>query len=38
MYYTPMGVSGVSGAPFKVIYAKYRYTVVGKGTISGLWD
>ncbi|ODM18148.1 hypothetical protein SI65_06019 [Aspergillus cristatus] len=35
---TPMGGCGASGAPFKVTYAKYGYTVVGKGTTSGLWD
>ena len=35
---TPMGGCGASGAPFRVTYAKYGYTVVGKGTTSGLWN
>ncbi|ODM18579.1 hypothetical protein SI65_05196 [Aspergillus cristatus] len=34
---TPMGNCGASGAPFKVTYAKYGYTVVGKGTTSCRW-
>ncbi|BCR83053.1 uncharacterized protein ACHE_10455A [Aspergillus chevalieri] len=34
---TPMGGCGASGAPFKVTYAKYGYTVVGKGTTSCRW-
>ena len=31
---TPMGGCEASEAPFKVTYAKYGYTVVGKGTTS----
>ena len=34
---TPMGNCGASGAPFKVTYAKYGYTVVGKGTTTLRW-
>ncbi|KAJ8104193.1 hypothetical protein POJ06DRAFT_243883 [Lipomyces tetrasporus] len=34
---TPLGVCGAYGAPFKLTCAAYRYTVVGKGTASGLW-
>ncbi|ODM15754.1 hypothetical protein SI65_08988 [Aspergillus cristatus] len=33
-----MGGCGASEAPFKITYAKYGYTVVGKGMTSGLWD
>ena len=32
-----MGGCGASGAPFKVIYAKYEYTVVGKDTTFWWW-
>jgi len=32
-----MGSCGASGAPFKITYAEYGYTVVGKGTTSSRW-
>ncbi|GCB27605.1 hypothetical protein AAWM_10490 [Aspergillus awamori] len=35
---TPMGGCGESGAPFKVTYTAYGYTMVGKGTTSQRWD
>ncbi|PLN79964.1 hypothetical protein BDW42DRAFT_171909 [Aspergillus taichungensis] len=34
---TPFGLCGVYGAPFKLTCDIYGYTVVGKGTTSGLW-
>jgi serine/threonine protein kinase len=34
---TPLGSCGVYGAPFKLTCATYGYTVIGKGTTSGLW-
>jgi hypothetical protein len=34
---TPLGSCGAYGAPFKLTCAVYGYTVVGKGTTSGLW-
>ncbi|KAK9311345.1 hypothetical protein V1524DRAFT_419076 [Lipomyces starkeyi] len=34
---TPFGACGAYGAPFKVTCVPYGYTVVGKGTTSGLW-
>lgn len=34
---TPFGICGAYGAPFKLTCAIYGYTVVGKGTTSGLW-
>ncbi|KAB8071295.1 hypothetical protein BDV29DRAFT_159594 [Aspergillus leporis] len=34
---TPLGVCGAYGAPFKLTCAIYGYTVIGKGTTSGLW-
>lgn len=34
---TPLGSCGAYGAPFKLTCAAYGYTVVGKGTTSGLW-
>ncbi|KAJ5630105.1 hypothetical protein N7528_003762 [Penicillium herquei] len=34
----PIGECGSYGAPFKLTYLEYGYTVIGKGTISGLWD
>lgn len=34
---TPLGSCGAYGAPFKLTCATYGYTVVGKGTTSGLW-
>ncbi|CAG8417681.1 unnamed protein product [Penicillium salamii] len=34
---TPLGASGGYGAPFKLNCALYGYTVIGKGTTSGLW-
>ena len=33
----PLGGCGSYGAPFKLTYTKYGYTVIGKGTTSGLW-
>ncbi|KAL6229757.1 hypothetical protein BDW75DRAFT_245432 [Aspergillus navahoensis] len=33
----PLGGCGAYGAPFKLICATYGYTVIGKGTTSGLW-
>ncbi|CAG8293549.1 unnamed protein product, partial [Penicillium salamii] len=33
----PLGGCGSYGAPFKFTCMKYGYTVVGKGTTSGLW-
>lgn len=34
---TPFGTCGAYGAPFKLTDTAYGYTVVGKGTTSGLW-
>ncbi|KAJ5719006.1 hypothetical protein N7493_007461 [Penicillium malachiteum] len=34
----PIGEYGSYGAPFKLTYLEYGYTVIGKGTISDLWD
>jgi hypothetical protein len=34
---TPLGGCGAYGAPFKLTCAVYGYTVIGKGTTSGLW-
>ncbi|KAL4872560.1 hypothetical protein BDV12DRAFT_133885 [Aspergillus spectabilis] len=34
---TPLGNCGAYGAPFKLTCAIYGYTVIGKGTTSGLW-
>ncbi|QKX56676.1 uncharacterized protein TRUGW13939_03782 [Talaromyces rugulosus] len=34
----PFGGSGSYGAPFKLTCMEYGYTVVGKGTISRLWE
>lgn len=34
---TPFGTCGSYGAPFKLTCTAYGYTVVGKGTTSGLW-
>ncbi|KAJ5788385.1 hypothetical protein N7457_003375 [Penicillium paradoxum] len=34
---TPLGDCGAYGAPFKLTCLVYGYTVVGKGTTSGLW-
>ncbi|ODH49401.1 hypothetical protein GX48_04486 [Paracoccidioides brasiliensis] len=34
---TPFGICGSYGAPIKITCAAYGYTVVGKGTTSGLW-
>lgn len=34
---TPFGDRGAYGAPFKITCTAYGYTVVGKGTTSGLW-
>ncbi|KAL4756341.1 uncharacterized protein BDW70DRAFT_154280 [Aspergillus foveolatus] len=34
---TPLGSCGAYGAPFKLTCATYGYTVIGKGTTSGLW-
>ncbi|CEL07679.1 hypothetical protein ASPCAL10835 [Aspergillus calidoustus] len=34
---TPLGGCGAYGAPFKLTCAIYGYTVIGKGTTSGLW-
>ncbi|KAL4979791.1 hypothetical protein BDW66DRAFT_157226 [Aspergillus desertorum] len=34
---TPIGPCGSSGAPFKIMCATFKYTVVGKGTTSRLW-
>ncbi|PWY95945.1 hypothetical protein BO94DRAFT_507390 [Aspergillus sclerotioniger CBS 115572] len=33
----PLGGCGAYGAPFKLTCVTYGYTVVGKGTTSGLW-
>ncbi|KAJ5557939.1 hypothetical protein N7513_003525 [Penicillium frequentans] len=33
----PFGRCGSYGAPFKLTCTKYGYTVIGKGTTSGLW-
>ena len=33
----PLGGCGSYGAPFKLTCAKYGYTVIAKGTTSGLW-
>lgn len=33
----PLGGCGSYGAPFKLTCTKYGYTVIGKGTTSGLW-
>ena len=33
-----MGSCGASGVPFKVTYAEYGYTVVGKGTTTARWS
>ncbi|KAL4817408.1 hypothetical protein BDW67DRAFT_35327 [Aspergillus spinulosporus] len=33
----PLGGCGAYGAPFKLTCATYGYTVLGKGTTSGLW-
>ncbi|KAL4997894.1 hypothetical protein BDV10DRAFT_168252 [Aspergillus recurvatus] len=33
----PLGSCGAYGAPFKLTCATYGYTVIGKGTTSGLW-
>ncbi|KAJ5562929.1 hypothetical protein N7461_001690 [Penicillium sp. DV-2018c] len=34
---TPFGERGGYGAPFKLTCVEYGYTVLGKGTTSGLW-
>ncbi|OQD75326.1 hypothetical protein PENDEC_c007G03677 [Penicillium decumbens] len=34
----PFGSCGAYGAPFKLTFATYGYTVVGKGTTSRLWE
>ncbi|KAL7649127.1 hypothetical protein ACMYSQ_012472 [Aspergillus niger] len=34
----PLGGCGSYGAPFKLTCMKYGYTVIGKGTTSGLWE
>ncbi|CAG8003658.1 unnamed protein product [Penicillium salamii] len=34
---TPLGGCGAYGAPFKLTCIVYGYTVIGKGTTSGLW-
>ncbi|CAP83048.1 hypothetical protein EN45_046400 [Penicillium chrysogenum] len=34
---TPLGGCGAYGAPFKLTCVVYGYTVIGKGTTSGLW-
>ncbi|KAJ5129157.1 uncharacterized protein N7515_005196 [Penicillium bovifimosum] len=34
---TPLGGCGGYGAPFKLTCVEYGYTVIGKGTTSGLW-
>lgn len=34
---TPLGCCGAYGAPFKLTCVVYGYTVIGKGTTSGLW-
>ncbi|KAJ5489170.1 hypothetical protein N7539_004060 [Penicillium diatomitis] len=34
---TPLGGCGAYGAPFKLSCVVYGYTVIGKGTTSGLW-
>ena len=33
----PFGSYGAYGAPFKLTCATYGYTIIGKGTTSGLW-
>ena len=33
----PLGSCGAYGAPFKLTCATYGYSVIGKGTTSGLW-
>jgi serine/threonine protein kinase len=33
----PLGRCGSYGAPFKLTCMRYGYTVIGKGTTSGLW-
>jgi hypothetical protein len=33
----PLGGCGSYGAPFKLTCTRYGYTVIGKGTTSGLW-
>ncbi|KAJ5982300.1 hypothetical protein N7451_012400 [Penicillium sp. IBT 35674x] len=33
----PLGACGSYGAPFKLTCTKHGYTVIGKGTTSGLW-
>ncbi|KAJ5561152.1 hypothetical protein N7535_009349 [Penicillium sp. DV-2018c] len=35
---TPLGGCGAYGAPFKLTCVVYGYTVIGKGTTSGLWN
>ncbi|KAJ5713147.1 uncharacterized protein N7483_010328 [Penicillium malachiteum] len=35
--YIPFGRCGSYGISFKLIYMKYSYTVIGKGTTLGLW-
>ena len=35
---TPLGGCGAYGAPFKLTCTIYGYTIVGKGTTSGLWN
>ena len=34
----PLGGCGSYGAPFKLTCMEYGYTVIGKGTTSGLWE
>jgi hypothetical protein len=34
---TPLGGCGAYGAPFKLTCVVYGYTVIGKGSTSGLW-
>lgn len=34
---TPLGGCGAYGAPFKLTCVVYGYSVIGKGTTSGLW-
>jgi hypothetical protein len=38
-YCTPLGGCGAwtSGAPFKIVCARYGYTIIGKGTTERLW-
>ncbi|KAI2786805.1 hypothetical protein POX_g09199 [Penicillium oxalicum] len=33
----PIGPCGATGVPFKITCATFGYTIVGKGTTSGLW-